>query len=247
MPRANQHQQYNQHSNNHSNNHSNASQAKCLPCKKMICTGVCTYRNRCHYIHDARIMTPATKGICRKKNKDENCEQKDTFFWPPMATTPGKESRTYWVPLNSYSTSGEAAVASLWHNFTEVCVAAAGNHEVDDTSGLSSMNPVTRRPRLSVFMDLAGQSRPPSNSLISPVATSNRMSSQVPEIMFTKPFCTNEQSNSYRVASIQHSNQSYNKDSYGDKRHPSPTSIATRSSPPHLYRKMPQFIQEAYY
>ena len=164
------HQQYSP-----SNSSAMTSQQKSLPCKKMICTGICTYRNRCHYIHDARIMAPASKGTCRKKNKDEHCEKKDLFFWPPMTTQPNREARNYSVAYSaapasigsdptsgsnngSGKGSGSEAVASLWHHFVEVCVKIA-NHtdllEANPQKRDAALNPVTRRPRLSVFVKLA--------------------------------------------------------------------------------------------
>lgn len=161
-----------------SNHHSSASQPKSLPCKKMICTGVCTYRNRCHYIHDARIMTPATKGICRKKNKDENCEQKDLFYWTPMTTIPGKEARSYYVPPQGSTSSGGAAVASLWHHFVEVCVATSSHAGPNDSAIATGMNPVTGRPRLGVFLELAGQTRSksPISHISAPISSSGQLS-----------------------------------------------------------------------
>ena len=151
--------------NNKRSSAASTSQPKSLPCKKMICTGVCTYRNRCHYIHDARIMNPHAKGTCRKKDKDEY-EQKDLFYWTPIATTPGKEARAYSVPPSSCSpnnTVGGKAVASLWHHFAEICEATAGKQEVDITVGGAPplLNPVTQRPRLSMFVKLGNTAEPP--------------------------------------------------------------------------------------
>lgn len=141
------------------------SQPKSLPCKKMICTGVCTYRNRCHYIHDTRIMSSYAKGTCRKKNKDESLDQKDLFFWTPMTTTPGKEARIYSVPPVSSASDaateiggGGGAVASLWHHFVEVCVASSANQNGPILVGARSantINPVTLQPRLPVFVNLS--------------------------------------------------------------------------------------------
>jgi hypothetical protein len=140
---------------------------KSLPCKKMICTGICSYRNRCHYIHDARIMSHAVKASCRKKDKEEKVEQKDLFFWPPLPA----EDRMYSVPTSSFlqqsftsspkqgKISGPVAVASLWHHFVEVCVRVANKTDLADPPpeqrDAPLLNEVTRRPRLAVFVHLS--------------------------------------------------------------------------------------------
>jgi hypothetical protein len=108
-------------------------------------------------------MNPHAKGTCRKKDKDEY-EQKDLFYWTPIATTPGKEARAYSVPPSSCSpsTAGGKAVASLWHHFAEICEATAGKQEVDITVGGAPplFNPVTQRPRLSMFVKLGNTAEP---------------------------------------------------------------------------------------
>ena len=136
------------------------SQPKSLPCKKMITTGICTYRNRCHYIHDVRIMNPTVKGCCRKKNKTEESDQRDNmFFWPPMTTAPGHEARSYAVSVSSDPLSGSIAVASLWYHFVEMCKVESVKHkcpqECVNNYVADPMNPVTKRPRLPVFVKLS--------------------------------------------------------------------------------------------
>lgn len=230
-------QQHTQMHHGQANHHSSASQPKSLPCKKMICTGVCTYRNRCHYIHDARIMTPATKGICRKKNKDENNEQKDLFYWTPMTTIPGKETRSYSVPQGSTSPGG-AAVASLWHYFVEVCVATSSLAEPDDGATATNMNPVTGRPRLAVFVELAGQtgqtrSRSPVNYLSTPLSSSGRLS---PGSYRRSPPTLNDTSNNFQsygrhVEVMKSSTEAFSsKIRDRDFRQLSPTSVSMRRS-----------------
>ena len=134
--------------------HNSTSQPKSLPCKKLISTGICTYSNRCHYIHDVRINTSAVnKGTCRKKNKEETTE--DSFFWPPMEILPN-EARVYSVPSEKFGGSG--AVASLWHHFVGVCMKAASKTDMNDipvNCGNKLMNPISKRPRLSIFVELA--------------------------------------------------------------------------------------------
>ena len=148
------------------------SQPHSLPCNKMITTGICTYRSRCHYIHDVRIRNSAVKGSCRKKNKAE-CSHlhhsKDLFFWPPMTPAPDRDrvARSYSVSGGSdFSNNSHETVASLWHYFVEMCMSAASNNSVcgnlSDTQAVTLQHPsnttnaVTKRPRLSIFVKLAG-------------------------------------------------------------------------------------------
>eukprot|EP00603_Paraphysomonas_imperforata_P005292 CAMPEP_0114427574 /NCGR_PEP_ID=MMETSP0103-20121206/8427_1 /TAXON_ID=37642 ORGANISM="Paraphysomonas imperforata, Strain PA2" /NCGR_SAMPLE_ID=MMETSP0103 /ASSEMBLY_ACC=CAM_ASM_000201 /LENGTH=207 /DNA_ID=CAMNT_0001596657 /DNA_START=341 /DNA_END=964 /DNA_ORIENTATION=- len=200
-------------------------------------------------------MTPATKGICRKKNKDENCEQKDLFYWTPMTTTPGKETRSYSVPQGSTS-SGGAAVASLWHYFVEVCVATSTHAGPNDGATSTDMNPVTGRPRLGVFVELAGQtgqtrSRSPVNNLHAPISSSGRLSPGI--LRRSSPqlddygISNTLQNYGCHIEAMKPESEAYSsKMRSRDLRQLSPTSVSTRRSlsPPQRLNQQLQY-QEA--
>jgi hypothetical protein len=122
----------------------------CLPCRNMITTGCCPYKNTCKYIHDYDISCLEYKNL-RTGQKPKNDDPYDSFFWPASAST-----ETY-IPLFDEKISFKVlGIFSLWYHFYD-CVNVKKSPEIEKirNDATKSRNYVTGEQRLPIFIMLS--------------------------------------------------------------------------------------------
>lgn len=113
-----------------------------LPCKTLISTGSCPYRDRCSFIHDLRCLSPVAKPTTRKK--DFIFDGNDLFFW-----TPNKSNQNNFYSIDEDFHYDVFRERCIWNTFIIMCV------NCDNYCNESEYNEYTGAKRLSFFVDLS--------------------------------------------------------------------------------------------
>lgn len=126
-----------------------------LPCKTMISCGMCPYRERCNFVHDARIRAKTnTKSTTRKKDKT-NDECTTVFYWPKMTQQQSTNSCLYNCRFENDENLinyDYVSVYSMWNHFINVTQNGVTKHNGAEHC---MINPYTQRRRLGIFVKLA--------------------------------------------------------------------------------------------
>mgnify|MGYP001048218088 CR=1 FL=1 len=107
---------------------------KRLPCKTLISTGACPYKNKCKFIHDVRITNKCVKTI---KKSDIDIKN-DGFYWPKS------ENNSLYSPNKK-----NKQVFSMWNHFIDVITFQNKNNFTQIT------NKYSKKKRLNIFVSLS--------------------------------------------------------------------------------------------
>ena len=112
----------------------------CLPCRTLISTGHCPYKNKCTFIHDLRCINYPYITNEKQKNKFKT-NSTDMFFWSQNST------HSNFYNINDY----DMCTKSIWMHFLFFLNM---NGEFLDES-LIVKNVITNRSRLPIFIELS--------------------------------------------------------------------------------------------
>jgi hypothetical protein len=131
-----------------------------LPCKTFVSCGQCGYHERCHFLHDYRIMNKNSKITTKKKDLLNDTD--NIFFWPKMNNENNENNENnnkYLCNYNSILNSNNnvsydnLVIYSIWNHFI---LSINNQYKMDDIDN-SVINRYTNRKRLDIFVYLSRQ------------------------------------------------------------------------------------------